>query len=133
VVSATDPYGRIHGFLDRSRYFFFQVVPQLYSRGWVDHVPGSLQCGLHYTNTKYPIRQLGLSSSTFLCIEQISFPSSFIFLLFTSSVYKHNVNLLKLCIEIHELCSWGKNFNLCPIFKGSSLYYFLYSMYVNFN
>jgi hypothetical protein len=25
-----DPYGRILGFLDRSRYFFFQVAPQLY-------------------------------------------------------------------------------------------------------
>jgi hypothetical protein len=25
VVSVTDPYGRILGFLDRSRYFFFQV------------------------------------------------------------------------------------------------------------
>jgi hypothetical protein len=33
VVSVTDPYGRILGFLDRSRYFFLQVVPQLYSRG----------------------------------------------------------------------------------------------------
>jgi hypothetical protein len=25
-----DPYGRILGFLDRSRYFFFQVASQLY-------------------------------------------------------------------------------------------------------
>jgi hypothetical protein len=33
VVSVTDPYGRIICFLDRSRYFFFQVAPQLYSRG----------------------------------------------------------------------------------------------------
>jgi hypothetical protein len=32
-VSVTDPYDRILGFLDRSRYFFFQVAPQLYSRG----------------------------------------------------------------------------------------------------
>jgi hypothetical protein len=40
VVSATDPYGRILGFIDSSRYFFFQVAPQLYSRGWVDPVPG---------------------------------------------------------------------------------------------
>jgi hypothetical protein len=31
VVRATDPYGRILSFLDRSRYFFFQVGPQLYS------------------------------------------------------------------------------------------------------
>jgi CBS-domain-containing membrane protein len=33
VVSVTDPYGRILGFLDWSRYAFFQVAPQLYSRG----------------------------------------------------------------------------------------------------
>jgi hypothetical protein len=35
MVSVTDPYCRILGFLDRSRYFFFQVAPQLYSEaGW---------------------------------------------------------------------------------------------------
>jgi hypothetical protein len=33
VVSVTDPYCRILGFLDWSLYFFFQVAPQLYSRG----------------------------------------------------------------------------------------------------
>jgi hypothetical protein len=33
MVSATDPHGRILGFLDRSRYFFFQATSQLYSRG----------------------------------------------------------------------------------------------------
>jgi hypothetical protein len=33
VVSVTDPYGRNLGFLDRSRYFLFQVAPHLYSRG----------------------------------------------------------------------------------------------------
>jgi hypothetical protein len=27
------PYGRNPGFLDRSRHYFFQVAPQLYSRG----------------------------------------------------------------------------------------------------
>jgi hypothetical protein len=32
VVSATDPHGRIIGFLDRSRYYFFQAAPQLHSR-----------------------------------------------------------------------------------------------------
>jgi hypothetical protein len=42
VVSATDPYGRILGFLDRSRYFIFQVAPQLYSRGLVDPDPDPL-------------------------------------------------------------------------------------------
>jgi hypothetical protein len=39
VVSVTDSYDRILGFLDRNRYFFLQVVPRLYSRGWVDLVP----------------------------------------------------------------------------------------------
>jgi hypothetical protein len=42
VVIVTDPYGRIIGFLDRNRYFFFQVAPQLYSRDWVDPVPDPL-------------------------------------------------------------------------------------------
>jgi hypothetical protein len=42
VVRATDPYGRILGFLDRSRYFFVQLAPQLYSRGWEDSVPDTL-------------------------------------------------------------------------------------------
>jgi hypothetical protein len=42
VVSATDPYGRKLDFLDPSRYFFFQVASQLYSRGWVEHVPDPL-------------------------------------------------------------------------------------------
>jgi hypothetical protein len=42
VVRVTDPYGRILGFLYRSRYFFFQVAPQLYSRGWVDPAPDPL-------------------------------------------------------------------------------------------
>jgi hypothetical protein len=42
VVSVTNPYSRILGFLDRSRYFFFQVAPQLYSRGSVDPVPDPL-------------------------------------------------------------------------------------------
>jgi hypothetical protein len=42
VVTVTDPYCRILGFIDRSRYFFYQVAPQLYSRGWVDPVPEPL-------------------------------------------------------------------------------------------
>jgi hypothetical protein len=33
VVSVTDPHGHILEFLDQSRYFFFQVTTQLYSRG----------------------------------------------------------------------------------------------------
>jgi hypothetical protein len=42
VVSATDTHGRIIGFLKRNCYYFFQVAPQLYSRGWVDPVPDPL-------------------------------------------------------------------------------------------
>jgi hypothetical protein len=42
VVSVADPYVNILGFLDRSRYFFFEVAPKLYSRGWVDPVPDSV-------------------------------------------------------------------------------------------
>jgi hypothetical protein len=30
VVGSADPYGRTLDFLDRSRYCFFQVAPQLY-------------------------------------------------------------------------------------------------------
>jgi hypothetical protein len=33
VARVADPYGRNLGFLDRSRYFFFEVAPRLYSRG----------------------------------------------------------------------------------------------------
>jgi hypothetical protein len=35
-------YGRNLGFLGQSRYFFFQLAPQLYSRGWVGPVPDPL-------------------------------------------------------------------------------------------
>jgi hypothetical protein len=41
VVSATDSYSRILDFLGQSRYYFFQVAPQLHS-GWVDPVPDPL-------------------------------------------------------------------------------------------
>jgi hypothetical protein len=39
VVSVTELYDRNLCFLDRSRYYFFLVAPQLYSRGWVGPVP----------------------------------------------------------------------------------------------
>jgi hypothetical protein len=42
VVSVADPLGRNLGFIDRCRYFSFQVAPQLYSRGWVGPVPDPL-------------------------------------------------------------------------------------------
>jgi hypothetical protein len=34
VVSVTDPYGRILGFLDRSSYFFIQVSPCSQETEW---------------------------------------------------------------------------------------------------
>jgi hypothetical protein len=42
VVSVTNPYGHIIGFLDRSRYCFFRVIPQMYSRGSVGPVPDTI-------------------------------------------------------------------------------------------
>jgi hypothetical protein len=36
AISVMNTYGRILGFLDRSRYFFLQVAPQSHSRGWVN-------------------------------------------------------------------------------------------------
>jgi hypothetical protein len=56
VVSVANPYCRILGFLDRSRCFFFQVAPQLYSRGWVDPVPDPLlfSCSARESNPGPP-------------------------------------------------------------------------------
>jgi hypothetical protein len=34
VISVTDPYGRILGFLDQNRYFFFQVATQFVFTKW---------------------------------------------------------------------------------------------------
>jgi hypothetical protein len=42
MVSATNSHGHILCFLDWSHYYFFQVAPQLYSRGCVDPVPDPL-------------------------------------------------------------------------------------------
>jgi hypothetical protein len=42
VVSLTDPYCSILGFLDLEPVLFYQIAPQLYSRGWVDPVPNPL-------------------------------------------------------------------------------------------
>jgi hypothetical protein len=42
VVSARDSHGRILGFLERSRYYFFQVALQLYSQGLVVSFPDPL-------------------------------------------------------------------------------------------
>jgi hypothetical protein len=42
VVSVTDPNGRISRFSRQEPLLFYQVAPQLYSRGWVDPVPDPL-------------------------------------------------------------------------------------------
>jgi hypothetical protein len=42
MVSATDPYGRILGSLDRTHYFFFRLAPHSHSRGSVNSVPDPL-------------------------------------------------------------------------------------------
>jgi hypothetical protein len=42
VVKAANPYGRNLDFLDLSRYYFFHVAPQLYSRDRVDPVSDPL-------------------------------------------------------------------------------------------
>jgi hypothetical protein len=42
VVSTAYPYSCNLSFLDRSHYFFFQVAPQVFSRGWEDSVPDPL-------------------------------------------------------------------------------------------
>jgi hypothetical protein len=42
VVSVTDPSGRISQFSRQEPLLFYQVAPQLYSRGWVDPVPDPL-------------------------------------------------------------------------------------------
>jgi hypothetical protein len=52
VGTVTDPYGRILAFLDQSRYFFFQVAPQLYSRG-VSRVANVLADGLSDRTTSH--------------------------------------------------------------------------------
>jgi hypothetical protein len=55
VVSVTDPYGRIFGFLDRSRYFSFQIAPHCtHEADWTpfqtlyfaeNHVPPGIEPG----------------------------------------------------------------------------------------
>jgi hypothetical protein len=44
AVSVTNPYCRILGFLDLSRYFCFQVAAQLYSRDRVDAATEVYEC-----------------------------------------------------------------------------------------
>jgi hypothetical protein len=42
LIMSRGQRGSIFGFLNRRRYFFLQLATQLYSRGWVDHIPGPI-------------------------------------------------------------------------------------------
>jgi hypothetical protein len=68
VISATDPYGRNLGFLDRSRYFFFQVAPQSYSTRLSGH--RSRRTALKdYSFTLPRAAHLGLGLSQTACLR----------------------------------------------------------------
>jgi hypothetical protein len=75
VVSVSDPHARILEFLNRSRYLFFQIAPQLYSRGWVDPVRDPLllrKSGSAGNRTRTKINDLAVLISLDICTE-ISF------------------------------------------------------------
>jgi hypothetical protein len=81
MASMTDPYGSILGFLDRNRYFLFQVAPQLYSRGWVDPVPDPWL--LRKSGNQTPILQSS-SPRPNHCTEWVIFPLEW---------YSHNTSI----------------------------------------
>jgi hypothetical protein len=60
VISVTNPYAHNLGFIDLSGYFFFQVVPQLYSRCSVDPVPDPLLLRKSGKRRKSNLRPLNL-------------------------------------------------------------------------
>jgi hypothetical protein len=78
VVSATDPHGCILGFLERSRYYFFQVAPQLYSRRWVDPVPNPLL-----------LRKSGSSRNRTRISGSVARTSNDCLLIYSTSIYKN--------------------------------------------
>jgi hypothetical protein len=127
LVSVTDLYdSNFLGFLDRSRYFFFQVVPQLYSRGWVDPVPDPLllrKSGSAGNRTRtpgsvsrnsWPLDHRG--GHVEIRQEIISFIHSFLYS-FHTLISLHPVPLVH-CIIIHPLCSDGTVSNRrCHLWK----------------
>jgi hypothetical protein len=66
---------RIFGCLDRSRYYFFQVASQLYSRGWVDPVPDPL-LPRKSTRAGNPTRDLWICSQELWSLDHRGGPVS---------------------------------------------------------
>jgi hypothetical protein len=63
VVSETDTYGRILGFLDRSYYYFLQVAPYLYSEAeWTSFL-------IHYFSEN--LVALGIETRTSGCSQEL--------------------------------------------------------------
>jgi hypothetical protein len=92
LVSVTDPYGRSLGFLDRSRYFFSQVAPKLYSRGWVDPVLDPLL--LRKFGFQWPlfsVRQISISVASLhecMCVLMYLYVCMYIYIHVALSIRK---------------------------------------------
>jgi hypothetical protein len=109
VVSVTDPYGRILGFLDRSGCYFFQVAPQLYSRGWVDHVPDPLL-----------LRKFGKSSGSTMCSPACAWHFSGVTLSFLYGGHSFTRKIDKWVLVFYE---YGKIRYYEPCSPASSSFY----------
>jgi hypothetical protein len=110
VVSMTDPYGRIFGFLDQSRYFFFQVAPQLYSRG-VDPVIILIvvilvECHCYQLLTKcYPVSSSHGKSMHRRSYIRINYWSDVLHLSDKERKCEYNETLQQLFIDLKEALS----------------------------
>jgi hypothetical protein len=76
VVSVTEPYGSIFGFLDRSRYFFFQIsLPSIF----IDN-QNAIEAALKYQITKENVATskssimfCGRSFNFYLRVEKLAY------------------------------------------------------------
>jgi hypothetical protein len=114
-----DSYGRILCFLDRSRYFFFQVAPQLYSRGWEDPVPDPLllrksgSAGIPTRDPRICSQELtisGLRGCTLRCFDITTLKNNRHVLRFTEFCVRHKLisingfqNLVYICHSLKIL------------------------------
>jgi hypothetical protein len=106
VVSVTDPNCRILGFLDRSRYFFFQAASQLYSRGWANSIPNPLlinsgSAGNRTLTTRPQMRYIHIYTCTYIyiytrvyiiCVLKIYYFTQRIFKTVNMIIYKYTLN-----------------------------------------